>query len=340
VRRRPRNDAKTSGKRERDVTRPRIAILVYLGCGALLASLASSVSVADEPIYRGGHADVGPTFFAGPNVLELHYRFGSDATTTDGTSIKNSDYAPAAIVTRIPNPPFARPEGEAWDFTGVAEDEPIWYAPQTQSSGRPFLGFATDDLEPAEWSGPVTWSLEAIVSAPLDGHVSLWQSDFFGNPSLKFASADGIDEEDAFPQGTGGHDHYNWGFSRPGVYEIEISAAANRIGLGQVSGSGVFTFLVGIVDGDYNRDGAVDAVDYTVWRNALGTNGSGLAADGNNNQSVDAADYTVWKTNYGNSSPTSAGSGAGGIAAVPEPASIALLLSVFALTGVCRRALW
>jgi surface-anchored protein len=310
---------------------------IFSAMGVVLAAWWWTVggAAAAEPIYRSGHADIGPTLVAGPNELALHYRFGSDAMTTDGTSIKNSDFAPTAIVTRMPNPPFARPEGVAWDFTGAAESEPIWYAPQTQSSGRPFLGFATDDLEPAEWSGPVVWSLEAIVSAPLDGHVSLWQSDFFGNPSLKFASADGIDAEDSFPQGAGGHDHFNWGFSRPGVYEIELAATANRIGLGPVSGSGVFTFLVGIVDGDYNRDGTVDAVDYTVWRNSFGTGGSGLAADGSNNQSVDAADYTVWKSNYGNSSPMPAG--AGGFDAVPEPASIALLLSIFAITGVCRR---
>jgi hypothetical protein len=53
--------------------------------------------------------------------------------------------------------------------------------------------------------------------------------------------------------------------------------------------------------GDYNKDGLVDAVDYTVWRNSLGdavTNGTG--ADGNANGTIDEADYGNWKANYAN----------------------------------------
>src|SRR5690606_11562247 len=34
----------------------------------------------------------------------------------------------------------------------------------------------------------------------------------------------------------------------------------------------------GIIPGDFNRDGKVDAADYTVWRNSLGQQGVDLAA--------------------------------------------------------------
>jgi hypothetical protein len=77
--------------------------------------------------------------------------------------------------------------------------------------------------------------------------------------------------------------------------------------------------------GDYNDDGDVDAVDYTVWRNALGQTGAGLAADGNNNGQIDAGDYTVWKQHYGESG------GNGGIAGaqpIPEPTTGVVLLGV------------
>src|SRR5690606_32701537 len=43
--------------------------------------------------------------------------------------------------------------------------------------------------------------------------------------------------------------------------------------------------------GDFNADGRVDAADYTLWRNSLGSNGSGLAADANDDGTVDATDY-------------------------------------------------
>jgi hypothetical protein len=54
--------------------------------------------------------------------------------------------------------------------------------------------------------------------------------------------------------------------------------------------------------GDYNGDLAVDAVDYTVWRNSLGaTPDSFQGADGNGDGSVDSADYKLWKRQYGKS---------------------------------------
>jgi hypothetical protein len=75
--------------------------------------------------------------------------------------------------------------------------------------------------------------------------------------------------------------------------------------------------------GDFNGDGIVDALDYTVWRNNLGDpdesdlNWSGDGGD------VSASDYDLWKSNYGRSL-----SGNGGIAdslAAPEPVATYLL---------------
>ena len=65
--------------------------------------------------------------------------------------------------------------------------------------------------------------------------------------------------------------------------------------------------------GDYNRNGVVDAADYTVWRNALGQTGltpySG--ADGNGDGKIDAVDYDVWRSHFGQTvAPPAAGAGA------------------------------
>jgi hypothetical protein len=79
------------------------------------------------------------------------------------------------------------------------------------------------------------------------------------------------------------------------------------------------------VPGDYNRDGKVDAGDYTVWRNTLGSK-SDLRANGNNAGAsagvIDEADFVVWKTQFGETVFT--GVGAGLLAQVPEPASLSL----------------
>ncbi len=78
--------------------------------------------------------------------------------------------------------------------------------------------------------------------------------------------------------------------------------------------------------GDYNDDGAVDAADYTVWRDSLGQIGAGLAADGDANGTVNAADYDLWRVHYGAVNLT------GGVAAtaVPVPEPTTLLLAALA----------
>jgi hypothetical protein len=68
------------------------------------------------------------------------------------------------------------------------------------------------------------------------------------------------------------------------------------------------------LDGDFNGDGAVDAIDYTVWRDGL-------------DSIYTQADYLIWKDNFG----TSLLSGeAQSTAQVPEPATIYLCLIVLA----------
>jgi hypothetical protein len=52
--------------------------------------------------------------------------------------------------------------------------------------------------------------------------------------------------------------------------------------------------------GDYNLDRTVDAADYAMWRNALGTPVPVFAAaDGNGSGLVDQADYDVWAGHFG-----------------------------------------
>ncbi len=70
--------------------------------------------------------------------------------------------------------------------------------------------------------------------------------------------------------------------------------------------------------GDFNGDGRVDAGDYTVWRDGLGT-------------TYDQADYTTWANNYG-----AVLSVAGSAASVPEPAAMILAMLAVAGLGSCR----
>lgn len=90
----------------------------------------------------------------------------------------------------------------------------------------------------------------------------------------------------------------------------------------------IFKIIADPMPADYNKDGAVSAADYTVWRNTLGSN-SLLVADGNGNGLVDQADYHVWMSDY------SAGTGTG-TSTVPEPATILIALILGLGVGISR----
>jgi uncharacterized membrane protein len=66
--------------------------------------------------------------------------------------------------------------------------------------------------------------------------------------------------------------------------------------------------------GDFNTNGTVDAADYIVWRNGLGT-------------TYTQADYNTWRANFGRSAVAAATVAVGNsIPAVPEPTAASLLL--------------
>jgi hypothetical protein len=89
--------------------------------------------------------------------------------------------------------------------------------------------------------------------------------------------------------------------------------------------------------GDYNGDGAVDAADYTTWRNKLGENVA-LPNETVTLGSVTSEDYDQWRENFGAVSLPGSGASTSSMvyAAVPEPRSSLLMLG-FAITSSLAR---
>jgi hypothetical protein len=117
---------------------------------------------------------------------------------------------------------------------------------------------------------------------------------------------------------------------------------------GVTSGGGSLTFdnikvsLIDIVtptiDADFNGNGVVDAADYVLWRknSGLGTGANNAMGDSDNDGDVDANDYTNWAATFGNNVPGS-GSALGVAQAVPEPATLLMLLAVTGMFAAVRR---
>lgn len=114
-----------------------------------------------------------------------------------------------------------------------------------------------------------------------------------------------------------------------GVYEITIDGQTFILDLTK----GQSQYSLAVAPCDYNADGLVDAADYTLWHDTLGSTAD-LRADGNGNFIIDEGDFDVWKSLFGTSY---AGAGQGSAAAVPEPGTWLLGMFAAALVRLRRR---
>ncbi len=95
-----------------------------------------------------------------------------------------------------------------------------------------------------------------------------------------------------------------------------------------------FVIRGSLLDGDFNGDNVVDAADYVLWRNTVGSRGLTAPADGNADGVVDEADYLIWKSEFG---MTSGGALLASSHVVPEPATMVLALAGIGIAGLAVR---
>ncbi|MGL4512525.1 MAG: family 16 glycosylhydrolase [Lacipirellulaceae bacterium] len=79
--------------------------------------------------------------------------------------------------------------------------------------------------------------------------------------------------------------------------------------------------------GDFNGDGAVNAADFTLWRDSLGST-TELAADANGDGVVGPSDYNLWSQSFGDTAAA---------LSIPEPTALATVLVSIALLALGRR---
>ena len=86
-----------------------------------------------------------------------------------------------------------------------------------------------------------------------------------------------------------------------------------------------------VADADFDNDGDIDGADFLTWQRGLGA-GTNASGDTNGDGQLNGVDLGVWKDQYGDPPAT------GSAAAVPEPATLALLaMGGLALTRLRRR---
>ncbi len=127
-------------------------------------------------------------------------------------------------------------------------------------------------------------------------------------------------------------------YRKPFILTTSLSPGPHTLRLSKQSGflvniDAIDTLVTPPLAGDYDRNGAVQQADYSVWQASFGaTAGPGLAADGNGNGVVDAADYAIWRDNL----PTSAVATAQATAATSSAMPTSVLVGTDQMVGIDR----
>jgi hypothetical protein len=117
-----------------------------------------------------------------------------------------------------------------------------------------------------------------------------------------------------------------------GWYDYDFDATSQTLAILDTSNRYVHVFQLGAVavdDADFNDDSSVNGLDFLIWQRGFGTGTSNATGDANGDSVVNAADLVIWQNQYAGA-PLVAG-----VAAVPEPHAIVILL--FCSLGIAVR---
>lgn len=191
-----------------------------------------------QPIYSSGHGDLGVGYEFGE--LHPHWHLGPGAVVGGAPLDVDAEYEPADLIALVPNPPSARPSGVEYDIIGVSAGADTWVLPQTGAVGRPDLGLATEELDFADWTTQIRFELTAFAGP---GDFTLYRM-VSGSPVFYMATSDGVSSSDFRLLSPGGHQHYNWVFTDPGVYDLTLTISGTHAVDGFKTATETFTFNV------------------------------------------------------------------------------------------------
>jgi len=181
--------------------------------------------------------------------LELHLH---------STEVTPSEFgAGDALLPVVAAAKTTRPPGSQFDFIGVAAGSPMWLLPKNQNPAVLFLSIGTEELDPADFSSSLLWSLTTVTGSgggPAPGSFSVWNVDNFGTVVPLMSTASGTSTPNAFNVSAGTHTHFNYGFTAPGLYNIEFTASGTlspALGGGPVNGTATYSFGVFDTGSDY-----------------------------------------------------------------------------------------
>ncbi|WP_197527361.1 dockerin type I domain-containing protein [Pirellulimonas nuda] len=186
------------------------------------------------------------------------------------------------------------------------------------------------------------WTFEATTNAP-DGQAG----DRFGGPikahsglAVVAARADddnGLDAGSVYLLSRSSDDTWSQiaKVTRPeggagGAFGSDIAFDGKRIVIGASRSNAAYVYEIVSLPGDFNRDGFIDAADFTVWRDHFGDIVEPYSfADANGDGFIQQLDYQIWKQGFQSGSAIALSI----VEPVPEPSTIRA--AVIAFVSLC-----
>jgi surface-anchored protein len=203
--------------------------------GGQVYTLRRSPTRVIDDYYTSGHGDLGPKMDGG------HLELG---VAPDGFEFENDEvliYGNADALT-------PRPNGSAFDFIGVGAGENFYYwANNGTVASLPELGISGEGIaggtfaritvtDPRVNNTAAFFKFQMIdVRSQNGGHVSVFNLGL-GDPVVWMASSDGLTASDAMWLQEGSHQHFDFGFSKSGIYEVDFVTSGFR----DVNGNGFY----------------------------------------------------------------------------------------------------
>jgi surface-anchored protein len=194
--------------------------------------------VHGEELLQTGHVDLGPKYADGQWTFLIH----DDAARADAAATSVWRYPAETVLRVLDQAQLTVPDDPNYAFIGADPGQPVWVVPQTQNPDALWLGWNTQDPEVMRTiDRGITLSLTGVQGPGI--MTSYLQSGSFGEPQLLWDSR--VPDAQPIWVDVNTHTHANWVFTAPGVYLVQLEAAADLIDGTRVSDSQVFRFAVG-----------------------------------------------------------------------------------------------
>ncbi len=215
-------------------------------CAAVLVLTVFAGSSSAQDIYTSSHGDVGVGYDAGAQEFEPHWHLGAGAVVNGNPIPADEEYAPADLIART-SATRSSPTGSS-SVLGLADGSSIWVLGRGGlTTYQPDLGWATEELDPLDWTGDIT-----ITFNPGSSTMPSATAEFgmyvtnFANSSVDTSVFSTFDPAEtfagnSFTMGVGAHQHFQWAFTELGEYDLSFTWSGTHAVDGFIQTTAVFS---------------------------------------------------------------------------------------------------